>query len=50
MDKLSEEQSETRRILDSQLLKKISIKPVAIVDGKTLFDRDNPRHRYIMED
>jgi len=46
---VAKEQGYKKLSLTPEKLQKITIKPVAIKNGKLLFDRNNKDHRYIVE-
>jgi len=46
---VAKEQGYKKLSITPQKLQKITIKPVAIKNGKLLFDRNNKDHRYIVE-
>jgi len=46
---VAKEQVYKKLSLTPEKLQKITIKPVAIKNGKLLFDRNNKDHRYIVE-
>ena len=49
MSAVAKEQGYKKLSLTPEKLQKITIKPVAIKNGKLLFDRNNKDHRYIVE-
>ncbi|WP_242833956.1 hypothetical protein [Desulfitobacterium hafniense] len=49
MSAVAKEQGYKKLSLTPEKLKKATVQPIAIKDGKLLFDKNNKDHRYIVE-